>query len=142
MVAVATSSALENAECVMKRLGLSEAVQAVASSCMTERSKPAPDIFLLAMRLLGVDGGDCLVIEDADSGVKAARAAGVKKVIGIRHPGGWQTLDGAIWSWIRWAAIYRTIAARHDGITIMHRVGRIAPLYFLAPSCIMGRGLI
>jgi HAD superfamily hydrolase (TIGR01509 family) len=94
-VAVATSSVLENAECVIRRLGLSEDVQAVASSCMTERSKPAPDIFLLAMRMLGVDGGDCLVIEDADSGVTAARAAGVRRVIGIRHPDRRQTLSGA-----------------------------------------------
>jgi HAD superfamily hydrolase (TIGR01509 family) len=95
MVAVATSSALEHAEYVVERLGLSDDVQAVASSCMTERSKPAPDIFLLAMRMLGVDGEECLVIEDADSGVKAARAAGAKRVIGIRHPDRWQTLDGA-----------------------------------------------
>lgn len=94
-VAVATSSALENAECVIRRLSLSDDVQAVASSCMTERSKPAPDIFLLAMKMLDVGGEESIVIEDADSGVKAARAAGVKRVIGIRHPDRWQTLDGA-----------------------------------------------
>jgi beta-phosphoglucomutase-like phosphatase (HAD superfamily) len=62
---------------------------------MTERSKPAPDIFLLAMKMLDVGGEESIVIEDADSGVKAARAAGVKRVIGIRHPDRWQTLDGA-----------------------------------------------
>jgi HAD superfamily hydrolase (TIGR01509 family) len=94
-VAVATSSALENAECVIRRLGLSADVQAVASSCMTERSKPAPDIFLLAIKMLAVGGEESVVIEDADSGVKAARAAGVKRVIGIRHPDRWQTLDEA-----------------------------------------------
>jgi HAD superfamily hydrolase (TIGR01509 family) len=94
-VAVATSSALKNAECVIRRLGLTDDVQAVASSCMTEYSKPAPDIFLLAMKMLGVNGEESVVIEDADSGVKAARAAGVKRVIGIRHPDRWQTLDGA-----------------------------------------------
>ena len=94
-VAVATSSEQRNAEWVIRRLGLADIVNAVVSSCMTKRSKPAPDIFLLAMRLLGVEGGDCIVIEDADSGIKAAWAAGAAKVIGIRHPIGRQSLSGA-----------------------------------------------
>jgi len=40
--------------------------------------KPAPDIFLLAARKLGLNAADCLIIEDALSGVQAARAAGGK----------------------------------------------------------------
>ena len=95
LVAVATSSMLEHAECVINRLGLSDDVHAVASSCMTKKSKPAPDIFLLAMKMLGVNGNECIVIEDADSGVTAAHAAGVKRVIGIRHKGRWQRLTDA-----------------------------------------------
>ena len=94
-VAVATSSEHKNAECVVRRLGLGGIVDAVVSSCMTERSKPAPDIFLLAMERLGVAGAECIVIEDADNGIKAARAAGAAKVIGIRHPVGRQLLSGA-----------------------------------------------
>lgn len=94
-VAVATSSAQENAECVIRRLGLAGIVHAVVSSCMTQCSKPAPDIFLLAMELLGVEGDACIVVEDADNGVTAARAAGVKRIIGIRHPEGRQSLSGA-----------------------------------------------
>ncbi len=94
-VAVATSSEHKNAEWVVRRLGLADIVDAVVSSCMTERSKPAPDIFLLAMERLGVEGTECVVIEDADNGVTAARAAGAAKVIGIRHPIGRQSLNGA-----------------------------------------------
>lgn len=94
-VAVATSSERENAECVIRRLGLADIVDAVVSGCMAEHSKPAPDIFLLAMELLGVEGRDCIVIEDADSGITAARAAGAAKVIGVRHPVGRQSLSGA-----------------------------------------------
>jgi HAD superfamily hydrolase (TIGR01509 family) len=41
------------------------------------RGKPAPDIFLLAAQKLGVQPERCLVYEDADAGVTAARAAGM-----------------------------------------------------------------
>lgn len=94
-VAVATSSEQPIAECVVRRLGLADLVDAVVSSSMTKRSKPAPDIFLLAMERLGVAGSECVVVEDADSGIAAAIAAGAGKVIGLRHPIGRQTLSGA-----------------------------------------------
>lgn len=41
-----------------------------------ERGKPHPDPYLLAATRLGVDPSDCLVVEDAPSGLEAARAAG------------------------------------------------------------------
>lgn len=41
-----------------------------------ENGKPAPDPFLLAAKRLGVDPADCLVVEDANSGLAGARAAG------------------------------------------------------------------
>jgi pseudouridine-5'-monophosphatase len=44
------------------------------------RGKPAPDIFLLAAADLGVRPADCVVVEDAPSGVAAARAAGMPVV--------------------------------------------------------------
>ena len=94
-VAVATSSEHNNAEWVVRRLGLADIVDAVVSGSMTKRSKPAPDIFLLAMERLGVEGRECVVVEDADNGITAARAAGAAKVIGIRHPAGRQLLSGA-----------------------------------------------
>ncbi len=50
-----------------------------------EKSKPAPDIFLLTAKKLGVRPRECLVIEDAESGVAAAKAAGMK-VIGFKPP--------------------------------------------------------
>lgn len=48
--------------------------------------KPAPDIFLLAARDLGVEPGACVVVEDAPAGVEAARAAGMQ-VVAVPYPG-------------------------------------------------------
>jgi sugar-phosphatase len=44
------------------------------------RGKPAPDPYLLAARLLGVDPSRCVVVEDAPAGVEAGLAAGAKVV--------------------------------------------------------------
>ncbi|MGH7996802.1 MAG: HAD family hydrolase [Opitutaceae bacterium] len=44
------------------------------------RGKPAPDMFLLAARRMGVDPRECLVFEDADLGIEGARAAGMATV--------------------------------------------------------------
>ena len=42
--------------------------------------KPAPDIFLLAAERLGVAAADCVVYEDGDLGLEAARRAGMRAV--------------------------------------------------------------
>jgi pseudouridine-5'-monophosphatase len=49
------------------------------------RGKPAPDIYLLAARELGVDPARCVAVEDAPAGVAAARAAGMR-VIAVPDP--------------------------------------------------------
>ena len=46
-----------------------------------QNGKPAPDIFLVAARKLGVAPNECLVFEDAPAGVEAARAAGMSVVV-------------------------------------------------------------
>ncbi len=78
--AVATSSVIENAQMVINRLGISEYIGAISTSCKAGKSKPAPDIFLLGAELLGVKPEECVVIEDAKSGVQAAKAAGMKVI--------------------------------------------------------------
>ena len=45
--------------------------------------KPAPDIYLIAAQNLGLNPGECIVIEDALSGIQAAKSAGIGKIIAI-----------------------------------------------------------
>lgn len=52
----------------------------VVNGLMVEHKKPAPDIFLLAAERLGLPAAACLVLEDAPSGLRAARAAGCSAV--------------------------------------------------------------
>ena len=58
----------------------------VGDDARVQRGKPAPDIFLTAARELGAHPADCAVVEDAPSGVAAARAAGMQ-VIAVPDPG-------------------------------------------------------
>jgi putative hydrolase of the HAD superfamily len=44
-------------------------------------AKPAPDVFLHALKLLGVDAGAAAVVEDSPNGLKAAIAAGLRTVV-------------------------------------------------------------
>lgn len=50
------------------------------SADQVARGKPAPDLFLLAARELGVPPEECVVIEDSPHGVAAARAAGMRAI--------------------------------------------------------------
>lgn len=61
----------------LKEIGLPAAsFDAVVNGSQVTRKKPAPDIFLEAARRIGLDPSTCLVVEDAVSGVAAAKAAG------------------------------------------------------------------
>lgn len=53
-------------------------VERIFTVAMVPRGKPAPDIFLLAARTLGVEPRDCVVIEDSVPGVLGGRAAGMR----------------------------------------------------------------
>lgn len=49
------------------------------------RSKPEPDVYLLAIEMAGVDPRHCLVLEDSESGVLSARRAGIMRVLAVPH---------------------------------------------------------
>ena len=54
---------------------------ALAFGDEVSHSKPAPDLFLLASERLGIQAADCLVLEDSEAGVRAARAAGMDVIM-------------------------------------------------------------
>ena len=50
----------------------------VFSASQVQNGKPAPDLFLLAAKTMAVEPASCVVVEDSPSGVRAARAAGMR----------------------------------------------------------------
>lgn len=78
----AVASASRNGHTVLARLGISELLDVALDGNDVPESKPAPDLFLSAAEQMGVSNSDCVVIEDAEVGVEAARRAKMR-VIGI-----------------------------------------------------------
>lgn len=77
-VRMAIGSSSKNTPAILSRLHLNGIFDAVADGNQIKNSKPAPDVFLLAARLLDVAPENCLVVEDADAGVEAALRAGMR----------------------------------------------------------------
>ncbi len=82
-LAVASSSRTAWVETALGALGLGAAFDQIVSGDMITRSKPDPEIYLLAAARLGIAPADCIAIEDAPKGVASARAAGMT-VVGVR----------------------------------------------------------
>ena len=61
----------------LKLLGIEEFVEEIATSEDCDNGKPAPDVFLLAAKKLGIAPADCLVVEDAGNGLQGALSAGM-----------------------------------------------------------------
>ncbi len=79
-VKIAIGSSSKNTPLILRKIGLQNRFDAVADGNGITNSKPDPEVFLLAAKLLGEDPKNCVVIEDAYAGVDAAKAAGCKAV--------------------------------------------------------------
>lgn len=75
--AIGSSTPRENLDAIFAATGLGGLFDAVACGDDVVHGKPAPDVFLLAARRLGLAPADCLVVEDAHAGIEAARRAGM-----------------------------------------------------------------
>jgi len=82
-MALASSGSRQGIEIVLDRFGWTRYFEAVITGEDVEHGKPAPDLFLLAAEKLKARPDVCLVFEDTDAGVEAARAAGMR-VIDVR----------------------------------------------------------
>lgn len=84
-LAVASSSSLKRIEEVLKTFGIQKYFDKLVSGQNLEHPKPAPDIFLKALSLLGVNKNETLIIEDSTLGTQAAKAAQIP-CIGYENP--------------------------------------------------------
>jgi len=84
-IKLALASSSKNAKTVIQLLHIHHEFDTVVDGTMITHSKPDPEIFLLAARKLNIDPKDCLVFEDAEAGVEAALAAGMK-CVGVGSP--------------------------------------------------------
>lgn len=75
-VRMAIGSSSKNTPYILDRIGLEEFFDAVSDGNNITRSKPDPEVFLKAAEMIGLQPADCLVVEDAHSGVEAAVEGG------------------------------------------------------------------
>ena len=82
---IATMSEKENVDFYIKEFHLEKwfDVEKIVYSDGIIPGKPAPDIYLIAAKRLGLDPKNCIVVEDAISGINAAKNAGIGKVVAI-----------------------------------------------------------
>lgn len=83
--AVVTNSETAIASALLREAGLLHLFDAVLGCETAPRPKPAPDLYLAAAARLGRSPSDCLVFEDSDQGILAARAAGMQ-CVDVRDP--------------------------------------------------------
>lgn len=79
-IKIGLASSSKNAQTIIKILGIRDDFNVVVDGNMIVNSKPDPEIFLLAAEKLNTAPEACVVFEDAEAGVEAARAAGMKCV--------------------------------------------------------------
>jgi HAD superfamily hydrolase (TIGR01509 family) len=79
-LALATSSYLESATPVLARIDLGHCFEVIATYESAPRRKPYPDVFLHVAERLGVMPSQCVALDDAEKGIVAAHAAGMKAI--------------------------------------------------------------
>ena len=75
-IKLAVASSSRNAPLILDKLALSALLDAVIDGSMISRSKPDPEVFLKAAAALALPPARCAVVEDAQSGIEAARRGG------------------------------------------------------------------
>lgn len=79
-IKIAIGSSSKNTPVILEKIGLDHFFDAVADGNEIKKSKPDPEVFLLAASKLGITAEECVVVEDAEAGIEAAKAGGMKAV--------------------------------------------------------------
>lgn len=84
-VKIALGSASKNSKIVLNKLSLIDFFDVIIDGNDVINSKPNPEVFFKGAKALGVFNSDCIVFEDSQAGIKAAKSANMD-VIGICKP--------------------------------------------------------
>lgn len=76
-IKTAVGSASKNTPLILEKTKLAGKFDAVSCGLDTTKSKPDPEVFLIAAKKLGVAPCDCVVVEDSDAGIEAAKTGGM-----------------------------------------------------------------
>ena len=79
-MAVASGSEEPTVRGCLEATGLLHLFETIITPKLVKQGKPAPDMFLLAAERMGIAPSECLVLEDGNSGLEAAKAAGMQAV--------------------------------------------------------------
>ena len=94
-ILIALGSASKNATSILDKIKLTEKFDVVIDGNKVSIAKPDPEVFLKGAAELGVSPESCLVFEDAQAGIDAARNAGMH-IIGIGQPQNLKNADFVI----------------------------------------------
>ena len=78
--AVASGSPRNQVDTMLRGMGIVERFRAVVGGDDVAKTKPAPDVYLRAAKLLGIAPTSCVALEDSATGVTAAKAAGLTAI--------------------------------------------------------------
>ena len=76
-IKTAVGSASKNTPLILEKTKLADKFDAVSCGLDTTKSKPDPEVFLIAANKLGIAPCDCAVVEDSDAGIEAAKTGGM-----------------------------------------------------------------
>ncbi|WJF90817.1 HAD family phosphatase [Paraburkholderia bonniea] len=80
-LAVASNSIRNTVELMMDKAGLSGYLDTMLSNEDVKHGKPSPEIYIKAMQALGCEPHECVIVEDNENGIKAARASGAHVLV-------------------------------------------------------------
>jgi len=79
-IAIGIGSASKNTPIILEKTGLTQYIDQISCGLDTTKSKPDPQVFLIAAKKLNLLNEECLVVEDSAAGIIAAKAAHMKSL--------------------------------------------------------------